>query len=506
MKKCLLIIMAVFNILCTLYPDNREISTSLRVRLEGLYFNNADLRSLDSSSRTMVEYTDDRSFLMCSSLSGFIRGRILDLFSLELGGDISGFWGNDSLSYRSPEQAVYFNRLNVSIDLAALSPETVLYDMRLVLGRRAYASSEADVFPRYIWKDTVDAIQWYWRSTLGWGLDVILDFYAMNSPINDFYSIQKDRHADVIEHFDASVNTLRLGFTPFFTKKYYRDGLSSVEFRPYFLYADIGATGDDYGQGGSELSRGGMTANYDDGDYLAIGGMSLFLEGKYYATRVEAAYSWGRDNKREEIIPVSGWGLHAAFSLHSPSSHRHIFQLTAQASYFEGAEADTTGRILKYGFTGFKGDTLGGLVFRQYYGVFPGAILEYRGIDFRADQYSRRAGTYSINSGLSWKDHSRKNKKRELILDQWWYWDNNHSSLQEDGYTDLEVLQQKRWSRFMGFETDVKYRKELHYRWSWGLEGGIFLPGEYFSIALPDEGAQGVTPACMFRLYTEIRL
>ena len=94
----------------------------------------------------------------------------------------------------------------------------------------------------------------------------------------------------------------------------------------------------------------------------------------------------------------------------------------------------------------------------------------------------------------------------EIDLNHWWYWDNNHSALIEDSYTDLSLLSQKRWSRFMGYEVNLSMKKNLAWKWSWGLEGGVFFPGDYFSISLPGDEAQGNTPAIVCKFFTEIKL
>ncbi len=478
-------------------------------RVNLLSYNNMDLRDLDASSFTAVENTDDRIFLVSSEVQINTQGSILNNLDVFLVGVLSGYWGNDSLSYQGGEHGLDFSRLMLRWDLASVISEMPFFQMFLDAGRFTLSTSEEFYTRHYIFKDTVDAVRLYWLTRSGWGMDSFFDFYGLNSPVYGVFALDRDRQPDTQAYFDGNVNTYRMGFILFYRRRFMSGLLRQLEWDSYVLYSRIGASGKSSHSGGSETTYGGLTGNTPDGDWLINTGSSLFLRSKIIWIKLEGAYAWGRDFKSDpgELWDIAGIMLHAAGALDWRPFNRSGGSLGAEWLYSQGAYADAEGKILQPGFVSFKGDRVGGCVMRDYWGMYPSAFLNNEGIDMSLYSASRRAGLIALHTWQELRLEGNKKTSVRITLDQWWYQDNNVTLL-DFSRVDLNPQQadQKRWGLPLGLETDMALRFFVRQKWQFGMECGIFFPDRYFSIPQSHPAPWGNDPCYMMRTFCELTL
>jgi hypothetical protein len=267
----------------------------------GYRFSNGDLRRTDNSSFLTVDYTEDELLLACMNVGFYFSATILDYFDFNFEMNKPGFWGNDSLSSATKENVVYTRALNFDVNAGKAIFGWDANELSVVVGRQDFEFCEDSSHNEYVFDDTIDAVKLHcYFPSIYVGLDALVDFYSMNSPADPVYSISAAQHDYTVDNFNGDVNIIRFAFVPkFFYQDDSEDALIRLEdARLYYLFADIGATGEgDLDSGGYEMTGIGTSGNFADNDWVMIFGLSSYTKLSFLSAYLEAAYSIGKDVK-----------------------------------------------------------------------------------------------------------------------------------------------------------------------------------------------------------------
>lgn len=483
----------------------------------GYRFSNGDLRRTDDSSFLTVDYTDDELMLAYMNVGFAFEATILDYIDFSIEMNKPGFWGNDSLSTATKENVVYTRLLNFDVNAGKAIFGWEANELSVVVGRQDFEFCEDSSFSEFVFDDTIDAIKLHcYFPSIYVGVDALVDFYSMNSPAEPVYSISAAQHDYTVENFNGDVNIIRFAFVPkFFYQAEEDDALFQLEdARVYYLFADIGATGEgDLDSGGYEMTGIGTSGNFADNDWVMIFGLSSYTKLSFLSAYLEAAYSIGKDRKAVGLPDVDISGLLAQLSVIGNFGFAGFDWLEAGLNglYVTGAQTDQYGNYLNYGFVSFKGNKVGGFLFETYYGNYPSAIVNYDGIDYEAIESSRRAATIAFGGSvamnmLDFSTFSKGDKGMNAKFEGWWYFDNNTTSMDTNLSLTADKYNQRRYGKFMGIEIDADI--SYVFRGSAlevGVQGGLFIPMQFFFIPVTlEEAPYGLDTFWGVQLYTKL--
>lgn len=445
------------------------------------YFNNGDLKPLDSRSIATVENTDDAVGVMYSRVGVELSMNAYDTIDIYLNAYKPFFWGNDSAEYNSEDNSLLIKEANVNIMIYGY--EKISY-LDLKIGRQFY-SINTTKFKNFVFKDIIDAVVLRFGYNI-FGFEAGFDFFSMNSPVENVYILKDDRHPYTVRYFNGDVNTYKLFATVSLgiSNNSIKDSLNKA----YFIFTRIGAMGETPNQGGWEISRAGAEGNFADNDFALVGGVSSYFDLDLVSFLVEFALSYGVDRKYRIFPNVETFGFLAYLGVEFALG---VFKAGLDGVYVSGATTDTNGNYINYGFISMKGDRVGGLLFSKYYGNYPSAVVNYQGIVFKPFELHRSSPTAmgSIKVGvedlniLSFSKDQNGNGL-SLTAEFYAYHDTSQSSanLSVSGLR-IDVYDQKRFGKFMATELNIvgKY-KFYNGNLETGANFGWLLPFEFYSI------------------------
>jgi hypothetical protein len=328
-----------------------------------------------------------------------------------------------------------------------------------------------------------------------------LDVYALQRP-DDFtfgaalgYAGPDVRHGSV--GFDGDTNTMRFGGVYENTKL-----IDGLQFRLFGFYADVGAGPPPHT--GADRAFYGAHGNFADGDYNWMGGtrVGYDLDGDVFDLGVygEFARSGGLDRKATQIgvrdVTANGNAFGAAVM---PSLDLTSVDLSFIGQFFMadgGQYTGSEGLLFDYGFVGMKGSQIGGLNMSRFAGWHPSAYVGTRGVYYTPQDVSRKSGTMLVHGGVG----AELVERVQLDLDAWWFKDTGRTNLDDFdnlsqiadelpfGYTEADLIPQERLSKSLGLELDARVGYTPSDLLGFYVQGGLFLPGEYYKIEIPRTG------------------
>ena len=494
----------------------KSLTFAAYLRNNFYFFVNGDLKNTDSSSYATVEYSDDAVFIGFSEIGVSAKAEILEYITLAVDVSRPGYWGNDSMTTGSKYNAFYLWTLYSKFDISKAILNISSIGLDLTIGRMPVAIIDTEDHNNYVLDDTLDAFRVdFLAKDAGIGASVFFDFFSLNSPTDDIYSLKSPRHDYTVPYFDGDVNIFKMGIMPYWKMTGAADDfIKTLLASPYFLFVRVGATGDStYDMGGYEISKVGTEGNYADNDWLMIAGLDVLFDTKVVSVLFEGAYSFGIDRKSADKpnVDISGLLLHGSVMVPFKEMGMDWFKFAADVVFTSGASTDKYGNYLNYGFVSMKGDKIGGYIYNKYYGVYPSAYVNYSGIDFDPIVAKHKAPIFSASAKLKIEnlDLSGQAPGKQGLnagIEGWFYMDTSTTSMDTNMTLPPDVYDQIRLGRLMGIEIDWS----VSYVFSQGVfeigfEGGLFLPGAFYAYYSSLKDAPfGNQPAFGCDLFTEL--
>ncbi len=493
-----------------------EFDWSYNMLQEFHWWNNTDLRTLNTESDTEIAYTDDQMALALTRAKidaevTFPEERI----GLELSWGFDGVWGHDQLQgYANPGTRI--GRANVFWNYLAGS----VVNSTLTIGRQYF--SIGGISNDYMLKDVLDAvvIDAKWNKFLE-ARFLVLDVY---SGANNYGSDDGEVWNDEFQYFtrddgeqmgglNGDVSTYRTGLVVSLKELVGMPSGMELDPRLYGFFANVRGNG-----GGADRSENGQIGNFSDNDWSAMGGgrasfsMSTLPLTKSLMVYADAAVSAGTDLKRDGEPTVSNLGFGGGMGAQATLAEMMglVPFVEIDTFYATGPEYDQKGNLISHGFVSFKGDEIGGLLFRRYWGVHPSSYVDDDGIDNSPFSANRKSGTFMAHAGAG----SEIAKKHTVRLDYWFSMDTGTAYLAEYGdytygssgtYIDhvasenpymskAELEAQKRMGKILGHEINLGYIFEPNKLLSYSITGAVFMPGDFFEKPIEDAAATNGVP------------
>jgi hypothetical protein len=494
-----------------------QLDWAVNILQEFHNYNNTDLRELNSESDLEIRHTDDRTGLALTRAK--IDGAFLFpeyRLGLALSWGFDGVWGHDQLQgFSNPGTRI--GRANVFWNFA----HSKTLDATVTMGRQFFTIG-GGMRNDYMQKDILDAVVLDFNSNgIVEGHLLLLDVY---SGANNFGSDEGERWNDefqfftrddgeVVEGINGDVSTYRWGAVFSFKEPVSKSLPKKFELDPrvYGFYALVRGNG-----GGLDRSENGAVGNFSDNDWSALGGGRLvftanklsFLEKA--VVYGDAAYSMGTDLKRkgEPAADYQALGFGTGMELYIKSGIKEVAPfLMADMFHAQGPEHNSLGNRTSHGFVSFKGDEIGGLLFRRYWGVHPSAYVDDDGIDSTPYAANRKSGTMMLHVGLG----TTLFKKFLVQGDFWHTVDTGSSDVpftkningvkgidlaagQNPFLSKEELRAQQRLGKTIGQEINVKVEYNPNQLLKFYLIGAYFLPGEFFDAAVADVASPNGVP------------
>ncbi len=478
---------------------------SFNLLQEAHFYENADLRDLDEKSDLSIQYTDDRQSLALTrakldTLSEFPEQKI----TVEAALGFDGVWGHDQLQgYSNP--GLRISRANISWDF--LSGQDLASS--LIIGRQYFDIGGQPV--DHMQKDILDAVTVVgkWKGIMDLKLLLLDVFSGANSYgaggekrwNDDFKFFTRDEEA-VTEAQQGDVSTYRWGVVASF-----KELLAPLALDPrlYAYYAAI--RGND---GGADRSQNGQIGNFPDNDWAAMfGGRLSYVPAEpplfhSLTLYVDAAASTGQDLKRDEEPEAEIAGIGAGGGLASEiGSESFAIIIEADIFWASGPEYDENGNLVTHSFVSFKGDEVGGLLGRRYWGIHPSAYTDDNGIDDKPHDANKKSGMTSLHAGVG----ARFGSKYLLRLDYWILQDNGSSDVDFSNadsaaevassnkfLSEAEVEAQERLGESIGQEFNIYAEYNPNSLLKFYGAAGFFIPGPFFDIPVEDVVSQNGVP------------
>ena len=157
-------------------------------------------------------------------------------------------------------------------------------------------------------------------------------------------------------------------------------------------------------------------------------------------------------------------GLLFTSGLEKPLLKRGLLRTSVMFS--SGPQYTTYGRLLSYGYTAMKGETVGGLVYSQLLQVRPANFLSEKSDNLELFNLRQASGLAAANIAY----HYGVFKNVKVTASVWLYRDSSNFKLADNSWKE----------RFRGFESDLQLQYENQFITMY-LKSGVFLPGPYYS-------------------------
>jgi len=483
--------------------DAFKPSVSLYFDNQLFLFNNGDLRSIDDTSTQTLEQTDDKVFIGYLEVGGIIDVTIKEALRFYFDVYRVGFWGDDSAEYVAANP-IYFRHVFFSVPL---------FDgLDVSVGRFRYSMNPDRQHYNYVLTDIVDAVLLkIGKKDQFFGIDLMGDLFSMNAPTSAVYELHAHRHDNVAENFDGDVNIMRLALMLKFNLL--NEENTKLTLRPYSMFSRIGATGrSDGSSGGNQQTAGGALGNNADNDWLLVSGVTAYTRLNDFSAYLEFAYSLGKDRTAAGLpdIDISGFMLHLSLAY----AFGDMGGATLAAVYASGAKTDANGDYTSYGHVSFKGDKVGGWLFRDYYGVYPYTILGVNGITIDPTEAAKRSpmAAATVRFHLDSIDpfaFKKVDHGLDVELEFWAFMDTSKSGADFGSNTlPIDRYDQRRFGQFMGWELDLNFAYPLFEDLvKLGVRGAMFVPGKFYAHPVIDERSpSGNSTFFGLMVYTSLRL
>lgn len=494
-----------------------EFNWSFNLLQEFHWYQNADLRKLNSESDTEIRYTDDQMGFAVTRAK--IDASVLfpeEKIGLELSWGFDGVWGHDQLQgYSNPGTRI--GRANIFYNFQNAS----FMQSTLTVGRQYF--SIGGIPHDYMQKDILDAI--VLDTKINRILEarlLLLDVYSGANNFgnddgerwNDEFQFLTRDDAEVQEGLNGDVSTYRWGVVVSFEELFrsFFPSYIDFDFRPYFYYARVRGNG-----GGADRSENGQIGNFSDNDWSLMAGGRFILTLKRIlmfqniSVYADMAFSSGQDIKREGEPDASyNKGAFGGGLLLDTKEIAGLFSILSELGFFyaEGSEYNAYGNMVSHGFISFKGDEIGGLLFRRYWGVHPSGYVDDDGIDNDPFDANRKSGVLMFQAGFGFKIL----QKLTIRADYWFSKDTSVSNVPfdkvyQDGLTGTEkaaelnpykskseIEAQKRLGEILGHEINLTAKYEANKLLTFYVVVATFIPGDFFKYPIEDVASTNGVP------------
>ena len=275
--------------------------------------------------------------------------------------------------------------------------------------------------------------------------------------------------------------------------------------------------------GGTQVAMDGARGNFVDNDFVLVAGGAFRLNLRnIFKVYLEGAYSHGEDRREVESgnVDLSGGLFHGYLQ----ADLWQVLRLYTSGLFVTGAETDADGNFVGSGFVSMKGTKLGGIIFQDYYGIYPSTIVDFAGIVL--DPYNvngwNRQPISAVSLGLEVHGLSFKKKTYTINADPsanngdglglgvegWGYWDMSENNTDYSGQNpDSEAQNHRRLGQFMGIEVNAfvsyTFLSELI---KVKADGAVFVPYDFYLIPLSSRFApHGNELAYVYEISTEFK-
>jgi hypothetical protein len=379
----------------------------------GNYSNNSDLRKIDSTNQTSINFTDDRT--------QFVAGGVqFDNFfpvnpRLDFRFDIwrFGFWGQDQLAGRdtnndikttsSGANTLNFGQLYIDWHFKLEPTRTDRFSLRV--GRQDFRIG-GRIHRDFYQDDILDAVVLKWYNPRWGKLDLLLlDVFSNGPDTKDVNFIRfLSLSSPTVNNFNGKTTTLRHGIK--YRYSFFGDSDligDHLEFTPFYYIAHYSGTNQPFG--GADRSFQGTSGNFIDNDFVIMRGARInYGFSKWFRTATTYAESYGIDRKVPTLllenrdVDTNGKSYH--IELEFSAFKRRVKFLP---SYFisDGGRYYLDGTQYSHGFTSFKGDQVGGLLTDLYWGIHPSSYTSHQGTVDQPYNQDRKTGTQFKHIGLA---------------------------------------------------------------------------------------------------------
>ena len=454
-----------------------DLGFSIEIRGQGdvVSYDNADLRATDESSVPAITESDDRATYGRTDVDIEAFVSPTDMVDIDLTIETSANWGGSTSSSDVGLGAA-------SVVFRPVDSESFQLSVRAGRQRFSIGGASRD----YLLGGTVDGF------TVDAELPDILTLRLL--PFDMFFpnDVPEDRHTAIRPDSGrpsgqrGETNTYRTGAV-LQTVDQLADGL---DLRLFFFHAGIGGGFPDEGTG-SDISEGGLLGNFRDRDYTQLFGFrggygTSFASGLFFDTVAEFARSQGIDRKEATSVDVdlSGNAMGLELALGYQNTDLRV-ALQADWHRMDGANYSVNGLEFQRGFVSMYGSRLGGLASGRIAGMRPSASLDRYGVMHNPEDVNRNAGTDFLHVELEFAY-----QRTELSVGFWTYKDTRESSFDQSTINTIqpppehsreEFSAQRRAGLALGNELDLEVRQGIEGFGALYAQGGIFMPGEYYS-------------------------
>lgn len=463
-------------------------------------YNNGDLRKLDSTNDYQIRTTDDQQGLALTRAKfdtafTFPKQRV----GLELSFGFDGVWGSFQLQ-GAGNPGTRIARANIFWEFFNLDG----FVIDTVIGRQFF--SVGGIQNDYMLRDILDALVFniHWKGIT----DIKVLGFDVYSGANSYGAGENDRWNDEFQYFsrdstnkmpglNGDVSTYRTGLVASFEPLMKKFTDWRIDPRVYAFYARV--RGDN---GGSDYSENGRIGNFSDNDWSGLFGgrvaahlhenLSQFSQLIVY---VDGALSTGSDLKRQgqPIVDYATLGVGSGVTAKLKPMLQFLSPL-AEVDFFygQGPKYDKNGNMVSHGFIGMRGDRIGGLLMRRYWGVRPSGYVGYNGIDDTPFDANRKSGSMLAHVGVG----AEMWRKLVVRADLWHVQDtastsldlspNNLDLVNNPYVSSAELEAQKRFGKTLGQEINLTVQYFPNPLLMFQLTGAIFIPGTFFDTPIED--------------------
>ena len=465
------------------HADDKKLDLKIKAYTAVYLTENTDFRELDESTDRAVIDSDDRHLFGHSDIGATIHYEPHSQVTLDTQLRYNVMWREDQLG-RSEGASGRLGVYTLSMDY------TPADKVRFRLGRQAFKIG--GVPTDYMLAGTLDALTASADFGAAGRLRILaIDFFGGNGLPETGYRYYRDGRQTTY-NLRGETNTLRTGLI------YEYDEQASkripLDFRAYYFYATIG--GGPIEESGSDITFGGALGNYRDADYQHLAGGRFGYTGQFASLKArvfgEYARSMGvdRKNPNDRDVKTDGNAYGGGLVLETAKQNSATrFALMADWYHFDGAKHASDGLEFERGFVGFKGARIGGNTVGRFMAWRPASHVDAAGVIHAPHDQARVSGTEFVHAGLHLKHRAFK-----LNLDWWLLKDTSMTFLDLSrleslprvpfGHTKPEFAAQERLGNDLGQALDLGVTFEANEVLSIIGGLGVFLPGDYYAIAV----------------------
>lgn len=489
---------------------------------EGFSFNNADLRKLNESSQSIINYTDDQIHFIYSQLDYRIHLQMdqgMDFIS-----DLSFFylWGTsnenteknldqslDSIEVENNKEGSFyfclFSAYFVGEFMSSKENHAILY-----IGRRWFQMNHFllsgkiddsdnlrlnkininETLPEYVMDSYIDSIG------VGWNISSIGMFYVAADIMDNASDIPQNSSAfsnipeksSTMDNFNGDVHAIRFSGVyrsrNLFHWKKDNQNDKSLQFLLYSFYIRYGASH----SGAAERSLEGSAGNFPDGDWNSISGSRWLFQFPFlernnglqkFQLFFDFAYSRGKNYrlpwKNGDLRDIQSTGTMVALGYSWPILI--YFKIHGSFGVFTGSKINSDNEIDQYGFVSASSVRAAGFLLHDYWNLHPTAFSSSEGVHYSKDAFQFASGLSVAHLGFSF--HIKE--KYTFRTDLWYLKDQSKKTSSHSSECGEARCESHRSGKEIGYEFNTTFYISLRSGWDAYIRYGIFFPGEYFS-------------------------